>query len=95
MSIENKSGGETPIEQKTDYNVDWESQDGDKLLDQVALEDSLENNGLQDSTCLQLPNPDVSDTIYSLAPEEGQKPQPLHTDETFEVLANPDKYPRG
>ena len=37
----------------------------------------------------------VPDKIYSVAPAEGQKPIGIPTDEHFEEMCNPTKYPIG
>ena len=36
-----------------------------------------------------------ADSVFSVAPGEGQKPIPILTDEGFEVMCNPTKYPTG
>ena len=37
----------------------------------------------------------VADSIFSVAPGEGHKPIGILTDEHFEEMCNPTKYPRG
>ena len=36
-----------------------------------------------------------ADSVFSVAPGEGQRPIPILTDEGFEVMCNPTEYPTG
>ena len=36
-----------------------------------------------------------ADHVYSIASGENQRPRTFLTDENFELMANPDKYPHG
>ena len=59
---------------------------------QQAFEKACKLCFLPFDSCLQNENPDH---IFSVAPAEGNKPLPLFSDELFEELANPDKFPNG
>ena len=63
--------------------------------DQEAFEEIAKNRGLPYDTCLQPEDPLDAEDVYCLAPGENQKPRAFLTDDNFEILANPDKYPHG
>ena len=62
--------------------------------DQHVFNETSKLRGLPFDTLLQQENLGADD-IYSIAPGESQKPQPFFSDDNFEELANPDKYPFG
>ena len=73
-----------------------EKHDHDVEYDQEceAFETSCKLRGLPYDTCLQAENIDVNQVI-SVAPGEGMKPLNILTDQSFEEMAFPHKYPLG
>ncbi len=63
--------------------------------EQRAFNLRSEQAGVPYDTLLQEEEQPDSDRIYSLAPGEHQRPCPVLSDENFEELAHPDKYPYG
>ena len=63
--------------------------------DRVAFEETSKLRGVPYDTLLQEEQLQEGDTVYSVAPGECQKPRPFLTDDLFEELANPTKYPYG
>ena len=61
----------------------------------VAFEETSKLRGVPYDTLLQEEHLQEGDTVYSVAPGESQKPRPFLTDDLFEELANPTKYPYG
>ena len=91
-----------PLSPLTNHNDDIESQhtqtaqqQQDDAEDQAEYDRSVALRGLPFDSCLQQEAFDADDKIYSIAPGEGHKPIPILTDDKFEELANPDKYPYG
>ena len=62
------------------------SKNDEEKEDIIALEENCKLRDLPYDTCLQ---------FFSIAPGEGNKPIPLLTDNLFEELANPEKFPTG
>ena len=71
------------------------SESAEDLEDEVAFEETSKLRGIPYDTLLQEDCPVNGDDIYSVAPGEHQKPCAFLLDDTFEELANPDKYPQG
>ena len=73
-----------------------EKHDHDVEYDQEceAFETSCKLRGLPYDTCLQAENIDVNQ-IISVAPGEGMKPLNILTDQSYEEMAFPHKYPLG
>ena len=44
---------------------------------------------------MSVENPEADGQIFSIAPAEGQRPLSILTDEQFESMCNPDKFPYG
>ena len=63
--------------------------------DKAALEKSVELCGLPYESGLFNKDPDWCNKIISCAPGEKQKPIPLLSDQHFEQLSNPEKFPDG
>ena len=63
--------------------------------DKIAFEKTSEMRGITFDTLLQGEQIIDGNNTFSLAPGENQKPCPFLTDEKFEELANPSKYPFG
>ena len=78
-----------------DDNNQQSSSDDNHAEDQQALEETTPMRGLQFETCMQEDDPQDPNDIHSIAPGENQRPKAFLTDENFELLANPDKYPHG
>ena len=73
--------------QKHDHGVDYDQEC-------EAFETSCKLRGLPYDTCLQAESIDVNQ-IISVAPGEGMKPINILTDQSFEEMAFPHKYPLG
>ncbi|XP_078618327.1 uncharacterized protein LOC144885957 [Branchiostoma floridae x Branchiostoma japonicum] len=63
--------------------------------DRIAFEQTSKLGGIPYDTLLQEEEVTDGDNIYSLAPGENQTPCAFLTDDKFEELANPSKYPFG
>ena len=63
--------------------------------DKAALEKSVELCGVPYESGLFNKDPDWCNKIISCAPGEKQKPIPLLSDQHFEQLSNPEKFPDG
>ncbi|MCG8622659.1 MAG: helitron helicase-like domain-containing protein, partial [Proteobacteria bacterium] len=63
--------------------------------DMIAMEENCKLRDLPYDTCLQSELPEEANQIFSIAPGEGSKPIPMLTDQLFEELSNPDKFPSG
>ena len=63
--------------------------------DIIAMEENCKLRDLPYDTCLQSELSEEANQIFSIAPGEGNKPIPLLTDNLFEELANPGKFPSG
>ncbi|XP_078578075.1 uncharacterized protein LOC144862999 isoform X1 [Branchiostoma floridae x Branchiostoma japonicum] len=63
--------------------------------DRISFEQASQLRGLPYDTMLQEERVADGECTYSLAPGENQKPCPFLTDEKFEEMANPSKYPFG
>ena len=83
---------------------DTNSPEGDSLSlteneekeDKEAFNYQAQLRGLPYDSCLQREDLEmVAGSIFSVAPGEGHKPIGIHTDEHFEEMCNPTKYPRG
>ncbi|XP_035683454.1 uncharacterized protein LOC118420666 [Branchiostoma floridae] len=70
-------------------------QEREDAEDEAAFRETSATRGLPHTTCMQEDDLQDSDNIYSLAPGENQCPRAFLTDEDFELLANPEKYPDG
>ncbi|XP_066268348.1 uncharacterized protein [Branchiostoma lanceolatum] len=70
-------------------------QEKEDAEDEAAFKDTSATRGLPYTTCMQEDSLQDSENIYSLAPGENQCPRAFLTDEDFELLANPEKYPDG
>ncbi|XP_066265422.1 uncharacterized protein [Branchiostoma lanceolatum] len=70
-------------------------QEEEDAEDEAAFKDTSATRGLPYTTCMQEDNLQDSENIYSLAPGENQCPRAFLTDEDFELMANPEKYPDG
>ena len=44
---------------------------------------------------MSIENPEADGQIFSVAPAEGQRPLSIMTDDQFESMCNPDKFPYG
>ena len=69
-------------------------------LDDDAIEEGDEysrqiTGGPQACSMLTIENPEAEGQEYSVAPAESQKPLNIMTDEKFELMCNPDKFPFG
>lgn len=63
--------------------------------DRIAFEHTSKLRGIPYDTLLQEEQLADTDSTYSVAPAENQKPCAFLTDEKFEELSNPSKYPYG
>ena len=79
--------GEVDETEKHDHDVEYDQEC-------EAFETSCKLRGLPYDTCLQAENIDVNQ-IISVAPGEGMKPLNILTDQSFEEMAFPHKYPLG
>ena len=80
------------------YKLSNDDSDDERALnaeDEAAFERNYKVQGLAYETSMMKENPDIANKILSVAPGESQKPIPLLSDEHFEELSNPDKYPYG
>ena len=59
------------------------------------MEENCKLRDLPYDRCLQSELSEEANQIFSIAPGEGNKPIPLLTDNLFEELANPEKFPTG
>ena len=69
-------------------------------LDNDAIEVGDEHSrqitgGPQACSLLTIDNPEAEGQEYSVAPAEGQNPVNIMSDEAFELMCNPDKFPFG
>ena len=69
-------------------------------LDDDAIEEGDEysrqiTGGPQACSMLTIENPEAEGQEYSVAPAESHKPLNIMTDEKFELMCNPDKFPFG
>ena len=67
---------------------------GEELEDEKAFVEACELRGLPYDTCLENETEEANQ-IFSLAPGEGNKPIHLLSDDLFEELSNPEKFPMG
>ncbi|KAI8509442.1 hypothetical protein Bbelb_132900 [Branchiostoma belcheri] len=72
-----------------------ESENEEDEEDRVAFQETSKLRGLPYDTLLQEEQVPNGDNIYSVAPGENQTPCAFFTDDRFEELANPSKYPYG
>ncbi|XP_078660053.1 uncharacterized protein LOC144904785 [Branchiostoma floridae x Branchiostoma belcheri] len=72
-----------------------ESENEEDEEDTVAFQETSKLRGLPYDTLLQEEQVPNGDNIYSVAPGENQTPCAFFTDDRFEELANPSKYPYG
>lgn len=63
--------------------------------DRIAFEHMSKLRGIPYDTLLQEEQLTDADSTYSVAPAENQKPCAFFTDDKFEELSNPSKYPYG
>ena len=63
--------------------------------DQRAFDEMVTTRGLPYETCMQEDSTHDAYHVYSIAPGENQRPRAFLTDENLELMANPNKYPRG
>lgn len=70
-------------------------QDLEDEEDRIAFKHTSKLRGIPYDTLLQEEGVADGDNTYSVAPGENQKPCPFLTDDKFEELANPSKYPYG
>ena len=81
-------------------NISSEESDTEEVPNEEALEakkafeEACELRGLPYDTCLHNETEEANQT-FSLAPGEGMKPIPSPTDNLFEELSNPEKFPKG
>ena len=71
------------------------SNNDEEKEDMRAMEENCKLRDLPYDTCLQNELSEEANQIFSIAPGEGNKPIPLLTDNLFEELANPEKFPTG
>ncbi len=67
--------------------------DEDYQRDQAATDSAAEITCQPFASCVQLD--DIEGSIFSIAPAEGNKPKYILSDEDFEILSFPDKFPSG
>ena len=73
-----------------------EQEDQEQAEDDAALHHQSQLRGLPYDTVMHREDVDTSvDGVFSVAPGEGQKPLAILTDEHFEEMCNPSKYPGG
>ena len=63
--------------------------------DEEAFNYQAQLRGLPYDSCLQREDLELTADVFSVAPGEGQKPIGILTDEHFEEMCNPTKYPGG
>ena len=78
-----------------DANSEEQLNEQHEAEDKAALERSVELCGLPYESGLFSKDPDWCNKIISCAPGEKQKPIPLLSDQHFEQLSNPEKFPDG
>ena len=71
------------------------SQEQQDNEDRIAFEQMSKQRGMPFDTLLQEEQVTDDDNTYSIAPGENQKPCPFLTDDKYEEMANPSKYPYG
>jgi DNA replication protein DnaC len=68
----------------------------ERIEDEEAFNDQAQLRGLPYDSCLQREDLEMTaDNVFCVAPGEGQKPIGILTDEHFEEMCNPTKYPGG
>ena len=73
-----------------------EQEEREQAEDEEAFHHHLQLRGLPYDTVMHREDTNLSaDSVFSVAPGEGQRPIPILTDEGFEVMCNPTKYPTG
>ena len=73
-----------------------EQEQREQAEDDEAFHCQAQLRGLPYDTVMQREDNNVSaDNVFSVAPGEGQRPIPILTDESFEQMCNPAKYPTG
>ena len=73
-----------------------EDHDQEALEDEEAFKNQAQLRGLPYDSCLHREDIEISaDNIFSVAPGEGKKPIAILTDEHFEEMCHPTKYPFG
>ncbi|XP_035700338.1 uncharacterized protein LOC118432825 [Branchiostoma floridae] len=88
-STANDHHAETALETERG-DIDLEEEE-----DRISFEQTSQLRGLPYDTMLQDERVADGECTYSVAPGEHQKPCPFLTDEKFEEMANPSKYPFG
>ena len=86
--------GETYSIRKSTQSNTIDQEEFEYQLDSKAFEISSKLRGLPLDTCLQLESIDTN-KIISVAPGEGAKPLNILTDQLFEEMSFPHKYPNG
>ena len=86
--------GETYSISKSTQSNTIDQEEFEYQLDSKAFEISSKLRGLPLDTCLQLESIDTN-KIISVAPGEGAKPLNILTDQLFEEMSFPHKYPNG
>ena len=81
--------------QPTSSDSEEKQNEEEHAEDQAEFDKSIKLTGLPYDSCLQHEATEGADQIYSLAPGEHKKPLPILSDQNFEELANPEKYPYG
>ncbi|KAI8484274.1 hypothetical protein Bbelb_380590 [Branchiostoma belcheri] len=89
------TGAEMSATSTTTQNTVMTEQEKEDAEDEAAFKETSAARGLPYTTCLQEDNLQDNENVYSLAPGENQCPRAFLTDEDFELLANPEKYPDG
>ena len=73
-----------------------EQEDQEQAEDDAAFHHQSQLRGLPYDTVMHREDADTSvDGVFSVVPGEGQKPLAILTDEHFEEMCNPSKYPGG
>ena len=73
-----------------------EQEEREQAEDEEAFHHHLQLRGLPYDTVMHREDTNLSaDSVFFVAPGEGQRPIPILTDEGFEVMCNPTKYPTG
>ena len=83
---------EVDFRQESESEATKRRQELEDEQDRIAFDHTSKLRGIPYDTLLQEEQLADADT-FSLAPGENQKPCPFLTDENFEELANPSKYP--
>ncbi|XP_019628628.1 PREDICTED: uncharacterized protein LOC109473188 [Branchiostoma belcheri] len=89
------TGADVSATSTTTQNTVMTEQEKEDAEDEAAFKETSAARGLPYTTCLQEDNLQDNENVYSLAPGENQCPRAFLTDEDFELLANPEKYPDG